>query len=95
MPQDVKITHRTPESLSLSWQRPSSTNGNLKYFMVFYENATQQYKTKIDRDLTNQTFRHQLLYLKQSTKYTLMVSKHILVVIIIIILIFSCSGCEH
>eukprot|EP00794_Sanderia_malayensis_P008032 gene8032-8893_t len=73
MPKDMKVTHRTSNSLSLSWQMPSSINGVLTHFIVFYENSTKQYKMKINYDLTNQTFRHQITNLKESTKYTLMV----------------------
>ncbi len=73
VPKDMKVTHRTSNTLSLSWQMPNLINGILKHFIVFYENSTKQYKVKIDKDLSNHTFRHQIVNLKESTKYTLMV----------------------
>ena len=75
MPRDVKITHRTTNSISLSWIRPENMHGILKHFVVFYENTTNRYQERIAHDLGNYTFVHRLLNLNLDTKYTVIVSK--------------------
>lgn len=73
-PRDVLITANTTSSLTISWEKPSTTDTNITYYSICYrESSTQDCRTKIVEPHVQSAI---LENLNSSTEYRIRVRAH-------------------